>query len=363
MTKRARLGFTLVELLVVIAIIGILMGLLIPAVQAAREAARRAQCGTQLKNLGLAAQEYEVAKKRMPGYLMYFGAFSGASDPSDPTNTMSQPHPKIGTWAVALLPDLDGQAVYEHWNEDKYPLLSNSNPAEGFYNRKALPKLPIFICPSGASDTSEVAQNSYVANTGAFSEMPAMVAASKTPNGAMNNKYAGPSMYGASTPVGPAVRMEDFKDGKGNTLMFSENLQAQPWHRISMQPSMTAYSDVLTDPASHLDPARAKLYTGLVWHYFDDTSYGGAVPAPPEYRINGFLPSDDKFGTMMNYSNAPVYARPSSGHVDGVNSVMVDGTVRFMAETIDYQTYQSFLTLRGKSSDVPFPEFIPSSNE
>jgi prepilin-type N-terminal cleavage/methylation domain-containing protein len=122
-TARAA-GFTLIELLVVMAIVAVLLAHIIPALQQAREAARRTQCRSNLRQIGLALQNYSDANKLFP-----------------PSACIS----RAGTWSIhaRLLPYLDQASAYSEIRLD----LDWSDPLNQATGISQLP-IPVYYCPS-----------------------------------------------------------------------------------------------------------------------------------------------------------------------------------------------------------------------
>jgi len=128
-------AFTLVELLVVIAIIATLIGLLLPAVQSARESARRSACSNNLKQIGLALNNFESAKKAFPaGYSCFIGG------------------PCWG-WATFILPYMEQGALYKQLQVENRRLDFIYKPLGTPPADKALLQTPIpgYRCPSDST--------------------------------------------------------------------------------------------------------------------------------------------------------------------------------------------------------------------
>jgi prepilin-type N-terminal cleavage/methylation domain-containing protein len=147
MTRRQRLGFTLVELLVVIAIIGVLVSLLLPAVQAAREAARRMQCGNNLKQIGIALHNYQDTFKVFPPALLGSGRFNNG-----PYHAARGGVKNTTGWTL-LLPFYEQQNVYNQYNFNVCSSMSSpyGHPVAGDDTMNAIPvgtRLSILECPS-----------------------------------------------------------------------------------------------------------------------------------------------------------------------------------------------------------------------
>lgn len=213
---RKRSAFTLIELLVVIAIIAILIGLLLPAVQKVREAANRSTCGNNLKQLALAAHNYESANGVLPP------GFNGSS--------------YCGTLAY-LLPYIEQDAIA---NLIPQPMLSPNNTAGVWWGgawTAANNRVKTFMCPADSTyapvttgvfayfttnsggmtggyflgDLPTLGRTNYVAVAGALGQS----------GNAFYDTYRGVFFLNSQTAI------SGITDGSSNTLFFGEYLCTQ----------------------------------------------------------------------------------------------------------------------------------------
>lgn len=359
-----RRGFTLVELLVVIAIIGILVGLLLPAVQAAREAARRMSCGNNMKQLGLAALNFESAYKKLPPGVTLPDLRRNPIPSQAPLAIQYDQHSGVGHIAF-LLPYMEQASTYE--NISRY---SNLNPdtdgvgattgsqqqvmntywwtnGPGTWDYVHV-KFPSLLCPSDQSEAgtessiltvfstassatalpgfgyyresttnaswhSTVGKTNYLGNAGRNGKTGSSGTSATTTLGLPADSLCGPFHYRSKT------KLAEFIDGTTNTFLFGE-----------------------VTGAFRQAPKRSGRWMSFWW-----ISNGGMytrymVPVPTQD------PNDTTWG-FLNSVQYPGALKFSSFHTGIVNMTMGDGSVQAVSLNMDSGMW---LSLGGMSDGV-----------
>jgi prepilin-type N-terminal cleavage/methylation domain-containing protein/prepilin-type processing-associated H-X9-DG protein len=294
---RRRHGFTLIELLVVIAIIAVLIALLLPAVQSAREAARRAQCTNNLKQLGLAVQNYHSANNVFPA-----DSYSGAGVKVNGTYG----YPNFSVF-VFLTPFLEQQQIFNATNFN----LSNYEPDNITIAGIAINTL---MCPSDAWQPQVISTAtpyaSFVENVKALpsgtwmQQFTSYGACQGTFPGTWQQSYGATefSQYNGVIYNDSRVSIAGITDGTSNTFLFGEH--AQTLFRL-------------------YDPAYQNSDGSWNSHHWFDTMVSTYFPPNVGTNNSGISPI------------AGVYPTAAAGlHPGGVNYAFCDGSVHFIKNSI-----------------------------
>ena len=330
-------GFTLVELLVVIAIIGILVALLLPAVQAAREAGRRTQCVNNLKQIGLALQNYHDATKHLP-----FG--KGPSYPGAPVYARWSTH-------ALILPYLEQGNVYGAIDFKFPPATPGMQGATGFmpaYNNPGGENgvicrtvIATYLCPSDINPVGDwQGQNNYTGNQGGWLCDRGDTAAGQS-DISPSEIQTGVFYYLSK------CNFAAIKDGLSNTVFFSEKMRGAgvPYPRTDLftMPNQTSL-DATYATCTGLNTSTATPLTskwGWSWVMGENCCTLHNHVATPNTISCAGIPFP---GTMTNMA---MQVSPSSNHPNGVNVMMGDGSVRLVQNSVDLFTWRAMGTRNG----------------
>ncbi len=347
----ARAGFTLVELLVVMVIIGIMVSLLMPAVQSAREAARRTSCGNNSRQVSLAILNFQSAYACFPPSRTL--AFLDANGNLLPNSTGATKAASGGAWGTfaRILPYMEESPLYKdidfsHANGSL--LLPGSTSV--FLQQV---RIGSYMCPSEQNDTMAVNNNSYPGNYAVnmgtwFMYDP------------LTNTGGNGAFY-CNAQLTPG----QFSDGLSKTLMIGEVKAFTPdvtgtSYTNATMPAMSTTPSAITGlipsgfSSSKLGPALQQNLGHVEWGSGRSVAVGFTTTFTP----NTVVPFTDAAGNQydVDWNNVnegnltgatfgPITAR--SYHPGGVNVSFMDGSTHFVANQVDWSTWQALSTRAG----------------
>ncbi|MFO0953803.1 MAG: DUF1559 domain-containing protein [Isosphaeraceae bacterium] len=363
--RAPRPGFTLIELLVVIAIIAVLIALLLPAVQSAREAARRSQCINNLKQLGLAIHNYHQSNNVLPPSNMFLNA------------TRDQGWGWCPAWALIIMPNLEQQPLYNAYNF----LIGPTNAAQN--TTVIYTAVPTMICPSDSQKVrpnNPYAPTNYAGNHGGPGPMrnwsgTIVEFLTSGPQGSTVNP-PGTYWWGTDSNLG-FFGFEGVTDGTSNTALFSEHLigkstgdpnppanagtqakrgifvlnnlpygTGQPnYNGGNPQIALQGIGACNSVPGTTIADGTSWLLgfswaMGYEWHWMN-TGYNH-YNTPNKLTC---IHTNDK--NSQGWGGTTGLGTANSNHPGGVNVCFTDGSVKFIKDTINPQTWWALGTRNG----------------
>lgn len=306
------LAFTLIEMLVTIGVVGLLAALLLPAIQSARELARRIQCGSNLKQIGLAAVNYVQGHGSFP----YAGGLNSAGQ------------------HLSLLPFLEQETLFNAWNFGRF-----GDGMDRRNNTIQQVAIAAFLCPSDQSSASEINRLSYPAN--------------------QHYDYRGKKsigLFGTDVTVKPAM----ISDGLSSTTMFGEFLTGVfPDRKTSGSSSNSVDLRRFTFWISFAPGERQDMSAAI-----NRCGVAGLSGFPDSNYIKGRYYWMDSLRPRSGFDHHTAPNSPtclfdpnhliderivptSSMHPGGVQILFADGHVRFIKNTIDSSLWRSLGTRAG----------------
>ena len=362
-----RRGFTLIELLVVIAIIAVLIALLLPAVQAAREAARRAQCTNNLKQLGLAFHNYISTHDAVPPTMIMYSACPGCSN----AGQTYSPHAR-------LLPFLEQTQIYnainfsvgERWG----------GPSTGPFNGASIDgtlweamnataianQINSFLCPSdtGAANLTGIkfspggnlqliGDHNYPFNAGLNPYATSPTSGTTNGPGYWPTWGSAPGNPITNVQAEGTVTLAKFADGTSNTVIFSEWMKGDgipPPTRDGLgivytstaKPTQFAgmlNANLLHSRACDASSAQNWTWKGDWWISGQSATYSHTQTPN---RKSCYYP-----GVGQPWASALNVLAASSRHPGGVNTLLADGSVRFVKSSVSPQAWYAIATPNG----------------